>query len=161
MNNWRVEAWEWGKLWDWVAKMYLGFQEKVRYGLSFSRHWLLPCLCVCISPFQILFRCIFCLHFCDNSSPFFIFARFPYSSCVPLPISQTPQQPSRCYEKPWLVNSKAGTPSRGSEYSDYQIPSCEVEYGPPTIEPPPFSRVVFLLTLCLVMFSRIELTIVF
>ncbi|XP_056412563.1 microtubule-actin cross-linking factor 1 isoform X14 [Hyla sarda] len=50
----------------------------------------------------------------------------PSSPATPASGSKTPQQPSRCYEKPWLVNSKAGTPSRGSEYSDYQIPSCEV-----------------------------------
>ncbi|KAG9492974.1 hypothetical protein GDO78_001103 [Eleutherodactylus coqui] len=50
----------------------------------------------------------------------------PSSPATPASGSKTPQQPSRCYEKPWLVNSKAGTPSRGSEYSDFQIPAYEV-----------------------------------
>ncbi|XP_040280539.1 microtubule-actin cross-linking factor 1 isoform X5 [Bufo bufo] len=50
----------------------------------------------------------------------------PSSPATPASGSKTPQQPSRCYEKPWLVNSKTGTPSRGFEYSDFQIPSCEV-----------------------------------
>lgn len=44
-------------------------------------------------------------------------------------ISQTPLQFSRCYDKPWLVNSKAGTPVRDSHYPDLQLPSPEVEYG--------------------------------
>ncbi|XP_077338183.1 microtubule-actin cross-linking factor 1 isoform X15 [Lithobates pipiens] len=50
----------------------------------------------------------------------------PSSPATPASGSKTPQQISRCYEKPWLVNSKASTPSRGSDYSDYQISSCEV-----------------------------------
>ncbi|XP_072273954.1 microtubule-actin cross-linking factor 1 isoform X13 [Pyxicephalus adspersus] len=50
----------------------------------------------------------------------------PSSPATPASGSKTPQQLSRCYEKPWLVNSKASTPSRGSDYSDYQISSCEV-----------------------------------
>lgn len=45
-------------------------------------------------------------------------------------ISQTPHHFSRCYDKPWLINSKAGTPLRGFDYSDFQLPSAEVEYGP-------------------------------
>ncbi|XP_053563261.1 microtubule-actin cross-linking factor 1 isoform X2 [Bombina bombina] len=50
----------------------------------------------------------------------------PSSPATPASGNKTPQQPSRCYEKPWLVNSKASTPFRGMEYSDFHIPSCEV-----------------------------------
>ncbi|XP_063810180.1 microtubule-actin cross-linking factor 1 isoform X5 [Pseudophryne corroboree] len=50
----------------------------------------------------------------------------PSSPATPASGSKTPQQPYRCYEKPWLVNSKAGTPSRGLEFSDIEIPSFEV-----------------------------------
>ncbi|XP_075460611.1 microtubule-actin cross-linking factor 1 isoform X5 [Ascaphus truei] len=50
----------------------------------------------------------------------------PSSPATPASGSKTPQHPSRCYEKPWLVNSKAGNPLRGYDYSDFQIPSCEV-----------------------------------
>ncbi|KAM4701985.1 microtubule-actin cross-linking factor 1 [Discoglossus pictus] len=50
----------------------------------------------------------------------------PSSPATPASGSKTPQQPSRCYEKPWLVNSKAGTPLRSYEFSDFQIPSLEV-----------------------------------
>ncbi|XP_068124915.1 microtubule-actin cross-linking factor 1 isoform X5 [Hyperolius riggenbachi] len=50
----------------------------------------------------------------------------PSSPATPASGSKTPQQLSRCYEKPWLINSKASTPSRGSDYSDYQSSSCEV-----------------------------------
>lgn len=46
-------------------------------------------------------------------------------------ISQTPHHFSRCYDKPWLINSKASTPLRGFDYSDFQLPSAEVEYGLP------------------------------
>ncbi|CAH2222210.1 microtubule-actin cross-linking factor 1 isoform X20 [Pelobates cultripes] len=53
-------------------------------------------------------------------------ASVPSSPATPASGSKTPQQPSRCYEKPWLVNSKAGTPFKGSEFSDFHIPSCEV-----------------------------------
>ncbi|KAM8975105.1 microtubule-actin cross-linking factor 1 [Pelodytes ibericus] len=53
-------------------------------------------------------------------------ASVPSSPATPASGSKTPQQPSRCYEKPWLVNSKAGTPYRGYELSDFHIPSCEV-----------------------------------
>ncbi|CAH2222213.1 microtubule-actin cross-linking factor 1 isoform X20 [Pelobates cultripes] len=61
-------------------------------------------------------------------------ASVPSSPATPASGSKTPQQPSRCYEKPWLVNSKAGTPFKGSEFSDFHIPSCEVEYGIPVLE---------------------------
>uniref|UniRef100_A0A8C5MTL2 Microtubule actin crosslinking factor 1 n=1 Tax=Leptobrachium leishanense TaxID=445787 RepID=A0A8C5MTL2_9ANUR len=37
-------------------------------------------------------------------------ASIPSSPATPASGSKTPQQPSRCYEKPWLVNSKASTP---------------------------------------------------
>uniref|UniRef100_A0A8C3VFF4 Microtubule actin crosslinking factor 1 n=1 Tax=Catharus ustulatus TaxID=91951 RepID=A0A8C3VFF4_CATUS len=38
----------------------------------------------------------------------------------------TPHHFSRCYDKPWLINSKASTPLRGFDYSDFQLPSAEV-----------------------------------
>lgn len=44
-------------------------------------------------------------------------------------LSQTPLQLSRCYDKPWLVNSKAGTHVRDSHCPDLQLLSPEVEYG--------------------------------
>ncbi|KAM4795882.1 microtubule-actin cross-linking factor 1 [Rhinophrynus dorsalis] len=50
----------------------------------------------------------------------------PSSPATPASGSKTPQQPSRCYEKPWLVNSKVSTPIRGAEYSDFHLPSFEV-----------------------------------
>ncbi|KAG8451599.1 hypothetical protein GDO86_003700 [Hymenochirus boettgeri] len=53
----------------------------------------------------------------------------PSSPATPASGSKTPQYSSRCYEKPWLVNSKASIPFKGAEYSDFYIPSLEVEYG--------------------------------
>lgn len=56
-----------------------------------------------------------------------IFQLFP-----PFPLDfhpQTPLQFSRCYDKPWLVNSKAGTYVRDSHCPDRQLLSPEVEYG--------------------------------
>uniref|UniRef100_A0A8C3SSL3 Microtubule actin crosslinking factor 1 n=1 Tax=Chelydra serpentina TaxID=8475 RepID=A0A8C3SSL3_CHESE len=53
-------------------------------------------------------------------------------SCASVPSSPatpTPHHFSRCYDKPWLVNSKAGTPLRGFDNSDSHLPSSEVEYG--------------------------------
>uniref|UniRef100_A0A8C0FV80 Microtubule actin crosslinking factor 1 n=1 Tax=Bubo bubo TaxID=30461 RepID=A0A8C0FV80_BUBBB len=53
-------------------------------------------------------------------------------SCASMPSSPatpTPHHFSRCYDKPWLINSKAGTPLRGFDYSDFQLSSAEVEYG--------------------------------
>uniref|UniRef100_A0A8B9CU86 Microtubule actin crosslinking factor 1 n=1 Tax=Anser brachyrhynchus TaxID=132585 RepID=A0A8B9CU86_9AVES len=53
-------------------------------------------------------------------------------SCASMPSSPatpTPHHFSRCYDKPWLINSKAGTPLRGFDYSDFQLSSSEVEYG--------------------------------
>uniref|UniRef100_H0YSU6 Microtubule actin crosslinking factor 1 n=1 Tax=Taeniopygia guttata TaxID=59729 RepID=H0YSU6_TAEGU len=55
-------------------------------------------------------------------------------SCASMPSSPatpTPHHFSRCYDKPWLINSKAGTPLRGIDYSDFQLPNAEVEYGLP------------------------------
>ncbi|KAE8624642.1 hypothetical protein XENTR_v10006010 [Xenopus tropicalis] len=54
----------------------------------------------------------------------------PSSPATPASGSKTPQHLSRCYEKPWLVNSKASTPIRCAEYPDFHTPSPEVEYGP-------------------------------
>lgn len=97
-------------------------------------------LCSCLICFFVI---VLCLSSIGNSFPFFIFTHFPTPSCVVLPLSQTPQQISRCYEKPWLVNSKTSTPSRGFDYSDYQISSCEVEYGPPAHgESTPFPSII-------------------
>uniref|UniRef100_A0A452QBS1 Uncharacterized protein n=1 Tax=Ursus americanus TaxID=9643 RepID=A0A452QBS1_URSAM len=53
----------------------------------------------------------------------------PSSPATPASGTKTPLQFSRCYDKPWLVNSKAGTPVRDSHYPDLQLPSPEVEYG--------------------------------
>uniref|UniRef100_A0A663FJD4 Microtubule actin crosslinking factor 1 n=1 Tax=Aquila chrysaetos chrysaetos TaxID=223781 RepID=A0A663FJD4_AQUCH len=47
-------------------------------------------------------------------------------SCASMPSSPatpTPHHFSRCYDKPWLINSKAGTPLRGFDYSDFQLSS--------------------------------------
>uniref|UniRef100_A0A6I8NFP0 Microtubule actin crosslinking factor 1 n=1 Tax=Ornithorhynchus anatinus TaxID=9258 RepID=A0A6I8NFP0_ORNAN len=43
-----------------------------------------------------------------------------------LHLNATPHHFSRCYDKPWLVNSKAGTPLRDNSYSDFPLPSSEV-----------------------------------
>uniref|UniRef100_A0A8C3LB73 Microtubule actin crosslinking factor 1 n=1 Tax=Chrysolophus pictus TaxID=9089 RepID=A0A8C3LB73_CHRPC len=54
-------------------------------------------------------------------------------SCASMPSSPatpTPHHFSRCYDKPWLINSKAGTPLRGSDYPDLQLPSSEVGSSP-------------------------------
>ncbi|XP_029426820.1 microtubule-actin cross-linking factor 1 isoform X2 [Rhinatrema bivittatum] len=45
----------------------------------------------------------------------------PSSPATPASGSKTPQQPSRCYDKPWLVNRKAGTPVRDLDYSDIEV----------------------------------------
>ncbi|KAE8624630.1 hypothetical protein XENTR_v10006010 [Xenopus tropicalis] len=50
----------------------------------------------------------------------------PSSPATPASGSKTPQHLSRCYEKPWLVNSKASTPIRCAEYPDFHTPSPEV-----------------------------------
>lgn len=81
-----------------------------RLVLSFHFSAVLP-------SFQILFCFVF----------FFTHSRL--SPLSGFSISQTPHHFSRCYDKPWLINSKAGTPLRGFDYSDFQLSSSEVEYG--------------------------------
>uniref|UniRef100_A0A8B9S833 Microtubule actin crosslinking factor 1 n=1 Tax=Apteryx owenii TaxID=8824 RepID=A0A8B9S833_APTOW len=56
-------------------------------------------------------------------------ASMPSSPATPASGAKTPHHFSRCYDKPWLINSKAGTPLRGYDYSDFQLSSAEVEYG--------------------------------
>lgn len=112
---------------------------------------LLPHHVIISSPFGffpfILIYAIpvwFSLHFSTISLPFsryspislFFYFIFYHSSHLSPPflgfsISQTPHHFSRCYDKPWLINSKASTPLRGIDYSDFQLPSTEVEYGLP------------------------------
>uniref|UniRef100_A0A663NBB3 Microtubule actin crosslinking factor 1 n=1 Tax=Athene cunicularia TaxID=194338 RepID=A0A663NBB3_ATHCN len=49
-------------------------------------------------------------------------------SCASMPSSPatpTPHHFSRCYDKPWLINSKAGTPLRGFDYPDFQLPTAQ------------------------------------
>uniref|UniRef100_A0A8C3ER95 Microtubule actin crosslinking factor 1 n=1 Tax=Corvus moneduloides TaxID=1196302 RepID=A0A8C3ER95_CORMO len=58
-------------------------------------------------------------------------ASMPSSPATPASGAKTPHHFSRCYDKPWLINSKASTPLRGFDYSDFQLPSAEVEYGLP------------------------------
>uniref|UniRef100_A0A8C3NES6 Uncharacterized protein n=1 Tax=Geospiza parvula TaxID=87175 RepID=A0A8C3NES6_GEOPR len=53
-------------------------------------------------------------------------ASMPSSPATPASGAKTPHHFSRCYDKPWLINSKAGTPMRGIDYSDFQLPSAEV-----------------------------------
>uniref|UniRef100_A0A8C8SUB6 Microtubule actin crosslinking factor 1 n=1 Tax=Pelusios castaneus TaxID=367368 RepID=A0A8C8SUB6_9SAUR len=53
----------------------------------------------------------------------------PSSPATPASGTKTPHHFSRCYDKPWLVNSKAGTPHRGFDNSDSHLSSSEVEYG--------------------------------
>uniref|UniRef100_A0A8C3FQD0 Microtubule actin crosslinking factor 1 n=1 Tax=Chrysemys picta bellii TaxID=8478 RepID=A0A8C3FQD0_CHRPI len=53
----------------------------------------------------------------------------PSSPAAPASGTKTPHHFSRCYDKPWLVNSKAGTPHRGFDNSDSHLSSSEVEYG--------------------------------
>nr|XP_033809538.1 microtubule-actin cross-linking factor 1 isoform X13 [Geotrypetes seraphini] len=50
----------------------------------------------------------------------------PSSPATPASGTKTPQHPSRSYDKPWLVNSKAGTPLRDLDYSHLQMASGEV-----------------------------------
>ncbi|XP_038613929.1 microtubule-actin cross-linking factor 1 isoform X1 [Tachyglossus aculeatus] len=50
----------------------------------------------------------------------------PSSPATPATGTKTPHHFSRCYDKPWLVNSKAGTPLRDNSYSDFPLPSSEV-----------------------------------
>ncbi|XP_064381197.1 microtubule-actin cross-linking factor 1 isoform X7 [Dromaius novaehollandiae] len=53
-------------------------------------------------------------------------ASMPSSPATPASGAKTPHHFSRCYDKPWLINSKAGTPLRGYDYSDFQLSSAEV-----------------------------------
>ncbi|XP_037235799.1 microtubule-actin cross-linking factor 1 isoform X27 [Falco rusticolus] len=53
-------------------------------------------------------------------------ASMPSSPATPASGAKTPHHFSRCYDKPWLINSKAGTPLRGFDYSDFQLLSAEV-----------------------------------
>ncbi|XP_031818079.1 microtubule-actin cross-linking factor 1 isoform X24 [Sarcophilus harrisii] len=53
-------------------------------------------------------------------------ASMPSSPATPASGAKTPHQSSRCYDKPWLVNSKAGTPLRDSGPPDLQLPGFEV-----------------------------------
>ncbi|XP_072211796.1 microtubule-actin cross-linking factor 1 isoform X4 [Excalfactoria chinensis] len=57
-------------------------------------------------------------------------ASMPSSPATPASGAKTPHHFSRCYDKPWLINSKAGTPLRGSDYPDLQLPSSEVGSSP-------------------------------
>ncbi|XP_030395113.1 microtubule-actin cross-linking factor 1 isoform X18 [Gopherus evgoodei] len=50
----------------------------------------------------------------------------PSSPAAPASGTKTPHHFSRCYDKPWLVNSKAGTPHRGFDNSDSHLSSFEV-----------------------------------
>ncbi|XP_039367202.1 microtubule-actin cross-linking factor 1 isoform X13 [Mauremys reevesii] len=50
----------------------------------------------------------------------------PSSPAAPASGTKTPHHFSRCYDKPWLVNSKAGTPHRGFDNSDSHLSSAEV-----------------------------------
>nr|XP_032645511.1 microtubule-actin cross-linking factor 1 isoform X19 [Chelonoidis abingdonii] len=50
----------------------------------------------------------------------------PSSPAAPASGTKTPHHFSRCYDKPWLVNSKAGTPHRGFDNSDSHLSSSEV-----------------------------------
>uniref|UniRef100_A0A8C8BNW6 Microtubule actin crosslinking factor 1 n=1 Tax=Otus sunia TaxID=257818 RepID=A0A8C8BNW6_9STRI len=53
-------------------------------------------------------------------------ASMPSSPATPASGAKTPHHFSRCYDKPWLINSKASTPLRGFDYSDFQLSSAEV-----------------------------------
>lgn len=75
----------------------------------------------------VLFSSHSSLLFC---SIFFFFTHSPLSPLSGFSIPQTPHHFSRCYDKPWLINSKAGTPLRGSDYPDLQLPSSEVGSSP-------------------------------
>ncbi|XP_064028772.1 microtubule-actin cross-linking factor 1 isoform X18 [Pogoniulus pusillus] len=53
-------------------------------------------------------------------------ASMPSSPATPASGAKTPHHFSRCYDKPWLINSKANTPLRGFDYSDLQLSGAEV-----------------------------------
>uniref|UniRef100_A0A670ZXL8 Microtubule actin crosslinking factor 1 n=1 Tax=Pseudonaja textilis TaxID=8673 RepID=A0A670ZXL8_PSETE len=50
----------------------------------------------------------------------------PSSPATPASGTKTPHHFTRCYDKPWLVNSKAGTPLRGCDNADLHLPASEV-----------------------------------
>ncbi|XP_026529532.1 microtubule-actin cross-linking factor 1 isoform X7 [Notechis scutatus] len=50
----------------------------------------------------------------------------PSSPATPASGAKTPHHFTRCYDKPWLVNSKAGTPLRGCDNADLHLPASEV-----------------------------------
>eukprot|EP00062_Callorhinchus_milii_P022483 gi/632980302/ref/XP_007906959.1/ PREDICTED: microtubule-actin cross-linking factor 1 isoform X3 [Callorhinchus milii] len=50
----------------------------------------------------------------------------PTSPATPASGSRTPQTYTRCYDKPWLTNSKASTPTKCLDFHVFQIPSIEV-----------------------------------
>ncbi|XP_072103464.1 microtubule-actin cross-linking factor 1 isoform X16 [Mobula birostris] len=50
----------------------------------------------------------------------------PSSPATPASGNKTPQTFTRCYDKPWLTNSKASTPSKCLDSHVFQIPSIEV-----------------------------------
>ncbi|XP_068015304.1 microtubule-actin cross-linking factor 1 isoform X14 [Melanerpes formicivorus] len=53
-------------------------------------------------------------------------ASMPSSPATPASGAKTPHHFSRCYDKPWLINSKASTPLRGLDYPDLQLSGAEV-----------------------------------
>ncbi|XP_078093974.1 microtubule-actin cross-linking factor 1 isoform X16 [Mustelus asterias] len=50
----------------------------------------------------------------------------PSSPATPASGSRTPQTFTRCYDKPWLTNSKVSTPTKCLDSHVFQIPSIEV-----------------------------------
>ncbi|XP_019367900.1 PREDICTED: microtubule-actin cross-linking factor 1 isoform X16 [Gavialis gangeticus] len=50
----------------------------------------------------------------------------PSSPATPASGAKTPHHFSRCYDKPWLANSKAGNPARGYDNADLNLSSAEV-----------------------------------
>ncbi|XP_025024482.1 microtubule-actin cross-linking factor 1 isoform X8 [Python bivittatus] len=50
----------------------------------------------------------------------------PSSPATPASGTKTPHHFTRCYDKPWLVNSKAGTPLRGYDNTDLHLSASEV-----------------------------------
>lgn len=54
----------------------------------------------------------------------------PSSPATPASGTKTPHHFTRCYDKPWLVNSKAGTPLRGYDNTDLHLSASEVTPSP-------------------------------
>ncbi|XP_066494280.1 microtubule-actin cross-linking factor 1 isoform X1 [Tiliqua scincoides] len=50
----------------------------------------------------------------------------PSSPATPASGAKTPHHFTRCYDKPWLVNSKAGSPLRGFDNADLHLSASEV-----------------------------------